>query len=91
MRVRITQLDGSLPNLALMRISAFHKQHGDDVHFTYSPHPDPDEPNYQRVYASCIFKFNTERVRVLRAFWPDGDSVTPAPVVLIAWKPEEMV
>jgi hypothetical protein len=71
-KVRITQLDGKLPNLALMRISAFHKKHGDEVHFSYSPHAHPDEPQYDRVYGSCIFKFNLERVRIFKAFYPAG-------------------
>lgn len=33
MRVRLTQLDGSLPNLALMKLSAWHKAQGDEVVF----------------------------------------------------------
>jgi hypothetical protein len=31
MRVRITQLDGKLPNLALMKLSSWHKERGDEV------------------------------------------------------------
>ena len=33
-RVRITQLDGKLPNLALMKLSHWHKSKGDEVYFT---------------------------------------------------------
>ena len=72
MRVRITQLDGKFPNLALMRISAFHKGRGDEVHFTFSPHRDLFEMDYDRVYASCIFKFNLDRVATLRTYFPDA-------------------
>lgn len=72
MKIRITQLDGKLPNLALMRISAFHKNKGDEVFFTYSPRRDLWEDDYDRVYASCIFKFNFHRVQMLRSFFPDA-------------------
>ena len=34
MKVRITQLDGKLPNLALMKLAAWHKSRGDAVTFT---------------------------------------------------------
>jgi len=72
MKVRVTQLDGSLPNLALMRISAYHKQRGDEVRFTFSPRRADDEPAYDRVYASCIFKFNFARVAEMRQHFPDA-------------------
>jgi hypothetical protein len=72
MNVRLTQLDGKLPNLALMRISAFHKRRGDEVHFTFSPRPSLFEPEVDRVYGSCIFKFNRHRADELRSNWPDA-------------------
>jgi hypothetical protein len=31
MRVRLTQLDGALPNLAIMRLASWHKQRGDET------------------------------------------------------------
>lgn len=55
-----------------MRISAFHKQNGDEVHFGYSPHRNLFEPDYDRVYASAIFKFNMDRVNTLRSYYPDA-------------------
>lgn len=55
MKVRITHLDGALPNLALMRLAAWHRSQGDDVHFETSPVRLLGEPFYDRVYASCIF------------------------------------
>jgi hypothetical protein len=36
MKVRITHLDGKLPNLALMKLSAWHKKQGDQVYFSKS-------------------------------------------------------
>jgi hypothetical protein len=34
MRVRLTQIDGKLPNLALMKLAHWHKHRGDYVWFT---------------------------------------------------------
>ena len=70
--VRITQLDGKLPNLALMRISAWHKAKGDQVHFTRSPYRQLGEPNYSVVYGSAIFSFTRDRVARLQAEFPDA-------------------
>jgi hypothetical protein len=33
MHVRITQIGGKLPNLALMTISAYHRKRGDEIYF----------------------------------------------------------
>jgi hypothetical protein len=32
MNVRVTQIDGTLPNLVLMRLAAHHRARGDRVH-----------------------------------------------------------
>lgn len=50
MRVKLLQIDGKMPNLALMKIAAYHKRCGDEVGFDIS---DPD-----KVYISCIFEWN---------------------------------
>jgi len=70
--VRVTQLDGKLPNLALMRLSAWRKSLGDEVYFTRSPYRHADEPDYSAVYASAIFKFSAERVERLKHEWPQA-------------------
>lgn len=69
-RVRLTQIDGKLPNLALMKLSAWHKERGDEVHFSRSPYRGIFEPEYDRVYGSAIFDFSTERVSRLRLEFP---------------------
>lgn len=46
MRVRLTQLDGKLPNLALMKLARWHRERGDDVHFTKRASRDMLEPGY---------------------------------------------
>lgn len=69
MNVRITQIDGKLPNLALMAISAHHRAIGDDIHFTRDVERGLFEPDYGAVYGSCIFKFARHRAdRLLKAF-----------------------
>lgn len=60
--VRITQIDGKLPNLALMRIAAYHRAQGDEIHFTRSVRRDLLEPDYSHVYGSAIFKFSADRI-----------------------------
>ena len=65
MRVRLTQIDGKLPNLALMKLARFHRERGDDIHFSKRVDRDMIEPGYDRVYGSAIFSFSNERVRQL--------------------------
>lgn len=60
MKVLLISVDGKKPNLALMKISEFHKKRGDSVELRKCfcgmlglPHPNPD-----KVYVSCIFTKN---------------------------------
>jgi hypothetical protein len=68
--VRLTQLDGTLPNLALMRLASFHHARGDDVVLSRSPYRSPIEPHYDRVYAAAIFSYSTNRVARLKVEFP---------------------
>jgi hypothetical protein len=52
-KVGLYDVDSTIPNLALMKLSAFHKEQGDDVVF-YLPIMDADR--FDKVYASAIFK-----------------------------------
>ena len=52
--VRLTQLDGTLPNLALMKLAAFHRQRGDTVVLSRSPYRSPVEPHYDRIYGGHL-------------------------------------
>ena len=72
MRVRITQIDGKLPNLALMALAHHHRSIGDDVYFTRRVHRDMFEGSYDRVYASAIFGFSTARLDRFCKQWPDA-------------------
>lgn len=55
MRVRLTQIDGKLPNLALMKLAHWHNTKGDEVWFSRHPTPQLWEPSYDRSYISAIF------------------------------------
>lgn len=70
MNVRITQIDGKLPNLALMRIAAHHRGRGDQVHFSRSVRREMFEPEYGAVYGSAIFKFSADRIARFRQQFP---------------------
>lgn len=70
MRVRLTQLDGKLPNLALMKLAAWHRDRGDDVVFSRSPYRQLDEVDYDRVYGSAIFGFSADRIATFKAEFP---------------------
>ena len=70
MRVRLTQIDGKLPNLALMKLAHWHRLCGDEVVFTRQAHRDLLEGDYDRVYGSAIFGFSAAKVARFRAAWP---------------------
>lgn len=72
MRVRLTQIDGSLPNLALMKLSAWHKAHGDEVTFTRQAERDMFEGDYATVYGSAIFRFSAPKIARFLNAWPDA-------------------
>lgn len=58
MKVRITQIDGKLPNLALMKLAHWHRAKGDDIIFSRRVHRDFLELQYDRVYGSAIFDYS---------------------------------
>ena len=64
MRVLLIDVDSTIPNLALMKISAYHKSKGDEVGFNIT---DPD-----LIYASVIFKKNRHLVDGLPLFYPNA-------------------
>lgn len=76
MRVLLLQLDGKLPNIALMRISAHYKALGDDVEFRRTESVASVEPHFgdahERVYASAIFTRTMPVIERLRAVRPDA-------------------
>lgn len=56
MRIGIVDVDGHhFPNLALMKLSAWHKSEGDSVEFA-----DAMFGSYDRVYMSKVFTFTPD-------------------------------
>jgi hypothetical protein len=74
MNILLCQIDGSIPNLALMRISAHHKALGDDVEIRHGAafrrHLWDSQPD--RIYASAIFLKSRPTVKLLLAEHPDS-------------------
>ena len=68
--MRLTQIDGSLPNLALMKLSHWHKSLGDTVHWTRQSERDLMENDYDVVYGSAIFEFSIKKVQRFLNAWP---------------------
>jgi len=85
MNVRLTQIDGALPNLALMKLAHWHRQRGDFVQVTRHLHRQEDEPTYDKVYGSSIFDFSQSRRENFLKSWPDavigGTGVIVSPTV----------
>lgn len=65
MKVLLIDVDSTIPNLALMKISAYHKSVGDEVGFSVT---EPD-----KIYASVIFKKNRHLVDGLPIFYPNAE------------------
>lgn len=70
--VRVTQLDGKLPNLALMRLAAWHRDQGDNVFWMRGIARQLDEPDYDIVYGSAIFSTSAKAVALFRQQWPQA-------------------
>lgn len=70
--IRITQIDGALPNLALMKLAHWHKAQGDEVLVTRQLERDLFEPDYDRVYGSSVFTFSAARLDRFQAAWPQA-------------------
>jgi hypothetical protein len=66
-KVLLIDVDSKIPNLALMKLSAWHKAQGDQVGFNIS---DPD-----LIYASVVFKKNKNLVDGLQFYYPNSKVV----------------
>jgi len=82
MKVALYQLDGKLPNLALMRISGHHKAKGDRVELF---RPDTLEQIQSDlffrpdiVYGSILFDFTMDKALRLKSIFPDAIIGGPA-------------
>jgi hypothetical protein len=65
MKVLLVDVDSKIPNLALMKISAWHKLQGDEVGFCVE--------NPDKVFISCIFPKNKGQALGISKFYPDAE------------------
>jgi hypothetical protein len=76
MRVMLLQLDGSIPNLALMRLAKHHHARGDEVKLRRAPTIASVEKHlgddFGRVYASLVFERTRPVADRLRQVYPDA-------------------
>lgn len=73
MKILLIQLDGKLPNLALMRIANYHRERGDEIMFRIGAQFEAelfDTPTV--VYASAIFKKTQPLIERLFQIYPDA-------------------
>ncbi len=74
MNILLLHVDGKMPNLALMKIGAWHLQRGDTVSLAFSHRLESNSWNamqYQpdKVYASCIFTKNREKALQIPSYY----------------------
>jgi len=78
MRILCVQLDGKLPNLALMRISAHHRERGDDVELRCGAQFERQFWDaFDRIYASAIFQKTRPLAERLLTVHPGPSSAAP--------------
>jgi hypothetical protein len=87
MRVRLTHIDGKLPNLALMSLASHYRARGAEIVLTRHVERDMLEGDYDKVYGSAIFSYSALRVEAFKREFPEavvggtydiGDSTTVA-------------
>lgn len=66
MKVLLIDTDGKIPNLALMKLSSWHKQNGDNVFLGQCNKPD-------KVYISTLFTWNRPAVEELLKVYPEAE------------------
>ena len=72
MKIRLTQIDGKLPNLALMKLSHFYKSQGHEVYFQDSVMRSFFEPEYDIVFGSAIFSTSDKKIQLFRNHFPSA-------------------
>ena len=73
MRIGLVDVDGhNFPNIALMKLSAWHKRRGDTVEFA-----DPAARRYDKVYMSKVFTFSRDCTvtGTMRRFFPKRSNI----------------
>jgi len=66
MKILLIDFDGKIPNLAIMKLSTWHKAQGHEVCLNTCDRPD-------KVYVSTLFRWNREKVEKLLQVYPYAD------------------
>ncbi len=59
-KIGLIQIDGEMPNLALMKLSRYHKNKGDKVYLMKDKTISQRLIDFDKVYISCVFEENKE-------------------------------
>jgi len=70
--VLLVDVDSTIANLALMKISSWHKKQGHNVDLQRGLHTTSSK-KYDFVYLSCIFTWNASETRMLAKQFPDSE------------------
>ncbi len=70
MQVLLIQVDGKLPNLALMKLAHWHRSQGHTVTLIRRRRRDLFDPHYDKVYASAIFSQSEKFFPQITNDWP---------------------
>lgn len=84
MKIKLIQIDGELPNLALMKLAHYFRfRQGSEIFFSRSVGRSLFEPRYDRVFASAIFSTSFRKVETLKLNFPGavigGTGISAAP------------
>jgi hypothetical protein len=89
MKIGLIDVDGKLPNLALMKISSYYKSLGEQVEFVRLG------KKYEKIFVSCLFTWNKAKVEKILKIYPDAivggtgwDIYTVLPDKIEACKPD---
>ena len=72
MNIRLTQIDGSLPNIAVMKIAHYFRTKGDTIYFEKSITKSMFEPEYDHVFVSAIFTESRKKVQAIKVNFPQA-------------------
>jgi hypothetical protein len=65
--IGLIDVDGKLPNLALMKISSFYKAKGEQVEFVQT------NRKYEKIFVSCLFTWNKSDVEKILKIYPHAE------------------
>jgi len=73
-KILLTQIDGKMPNLALMKLSSYYKAQGHEAGFNVT--------NPDKVFISCIFSKNLSAARGAARFYPGVEVQIGGPALM---------